>query len=114
MARRRMTPKQREAVKKASEKQRQDCARGNHHWWPDHQCNFTSRGIEPRNWSTEQRFPMPTWDKKTVICTGCKRKGSIRDIEQSERKRVRDIFKGFVENTLNCRESRESELGNHK
>ena len=102
MARRRRgrSLEQREAVVKTRKQQELACARGCHDWWPDHKFDPADRGFgPPQYWSTNQRNPMPIWDKTTVICTACHRVTSISRINSVNRKRVRDIFNGFVQNT---------------
>ena len=111
MARRRLTREQRANILAARAKQRRACARGNHWWNPDHHCNFKNPNrVEPRFWSTNERYPMPTWDKKTVVCQACNVKGNLNDIPSKRQKIVKEMFNDFVECTISLRKRREQEL----
>lgn len=111
MPRRRFTKEQREKVLATRAKQRKACGHGNHWWYPGYHFDLSERsGLEPRLWSTNERYPMPVWNKKAVICTACNLKGSMGELTTKKQKKMRDIFNGFVENTLTMRKDREQEL----
>lgn len=107
---RRFTKEQRKRMQVAREKQRRACIQGRHTWWPDHRNNYSgAKGIEPQYWTTEQRYPMPTWNKKTIVCPACGKKGALAKLNIATQKRVREIFTIFIENTKSLRKRRESE-----
>ncbi len=114
--RRRFTKEQQENILKARIKQARACARGNHHWWPDYGWDKQSQnrtGLPPQCWTIEQRHPMPDWDGESLICTGhkCNIRGNIKNISPKEQQNMKDIVKGFIENTIGFRkQALESEV----
>ncbi len=105
---RRFSPKQIKAVAKARMKQKRACARGNHRWWPDYGWTEDSQnrsGLAPRYWTAKQRFPMPDWDGKSLMCSAhrCGAKCQMKDVPPKTRKQMREIVKGFIENTIATR-----------
>ena len=106
--RRRFTKKQQEAIAKARDKQQRACARGNHHWWPEYGWTEDSKnrsGLEPEYWNVEQRFPMPDWDGKSLICSAhkCRVRCEMKDVPSKKQKQMREIVGGFMENTAAMR-----------
>lgn len=105
---RRFSHEQREAIAKARAKQKQACARGNHHWWPEYGWTEDSQnrsGLEPKYWTIKQRFPMPDWDGKSLICSArkCKTRCQMKSVSLRTQKRMEEIVKSFMENTATMR-----------
>lgn len=110
MPRRRFTKEQRERISIARAKQQRACARGNHWWYPDFRFKTEERRrVEPRFWTTNERYPMPIWDGETVVCSArkCGTHSEMSNLTLKKQKQMRDIFDGFVENTISMRKDRE-------
>ena len=102
MPRRRFTKKQQEAVLAIRAKRRRACARGRHYWYPDYSFFKKEEGprVPGQYWTIEQRFPVPIWDRKSIICTSCNLRGNIGKLPSKKRKYIRDIIKLLKDNAL--------------
>lgn len=109
MPRRRFSKEQQESIAKARVRQKRACAKGNHHWWPEYGWDEESQRppIEPQYWTVEQRFPMPDWDGKSLICSArkCGARSCMKNVPLKTQKRMRRIIKDFMENTISMRKN---------